>query len=410
MSKKLLLGRCIWVFLLGAVFAGAWFSGERILYLTLVLLVALPVVSYVMTFLLLRGLKVFRNQPDSIVKNATGKLTVQLHNRAFLPLGNAEVSIRADEHAMSVLDYDAVTVNPFGKNTLEIPFVADFRGFFEFGLESVMVTDITGLFKLRRKFSSDNGILVLPAVSDLTNFPLTMNLMTQATSRYDIRDEDSSTISDIRQYLPTDSIKRVHWKLTAKRNEWLVKTFQSNALNRVSIIFDAARLPLHPREVYALEDHMIEDALGLAKFCLNRGMPVDFVTTDGRKSAAKSPAEFEIIYQAGAVLEFTQETALDCTAVLSRELSEATGYVNGVILTARLDGALYERILNAANNGHYIAIMYFDTPEPQQESEDIFKLLQEGTTPCFRVAFPAAEDEAFDDLVERSDDGHKEES
>jgi uncharacterized protein (DUF58 family) len=368
-----------------AVITGAWLSGERILYLSALVLFLLPILSYCISFLLLRGLRVSRTQPDAVTKNTAGKLIVGLHNITFMPLGYVSVLVNADENAIKVLANPSPQMNPFGRATLEIPFEIEFRGHFDFGLRAVQISDITGLFTLTRYFDGAKYILSLPHVVDASRFPLTSNLMTQLSSRYDVRDEDYSTISDVRQYLPTDSIKRVHWKLTAKRNEWLVKNFQSNALNLVSVLVDSTRLTaLEPRENYKIEDAMVENALGLAKFCLNKGMPVDFLTTEGRKASAKAPGEFELIYQNAAEMHFTEETALDVPTVLSQELTE--GYVNAVILTAQLTAALYERVINCIKNGHHMAILYF-APEGEEEAgtSEIFRLLNESAAKCIRV-------------------------
>jgi len=379
------INRIFWLVILVGVGIGAFFSGQRILYLAAAVLLVLPFVSYVITFLLLRGLRVFRSQPNAVLKNETGVLNVRLHNNFPVPLGSVGVIIHADEHAISVLENQTVPIFPFGKQELEIPFQIEFRGHYRFGLAAVQVTDITGLFRLSRSFDATKQITALPQIADLSNFPLTMNLMTQASSRHDIRDEDYTTISDIRQYLPTDSIKRVHWKLTAKRNEWLVKNFQSNALNQVSLILDTQRISLPPRDTYELEDRMVEYTLGVAKFCLNKGMPIDFRTTQGNKSNARNAAEFAIIYHAAGGLKFESETALDTPSIISQELNDATGYVNAVIITANLTPELYERILHGTSNGHYIAILYFAPPEESPETQEIYKLLSETGTPCFRI-------------------------
>ncbi|MCL1883283.1 MAG: DUF58 domain-containing protein [Defluviitaleaceae bacterium] len=382
--RAISVNRFIWVLMFVGVCIGAWFSGERILFLAATILFALPIISYIYTYFLLRGIKVSRSQPDTIMKNAKGTLTIHLHNTLFMPLGGVEVSVNADEHAITILENQTIPLNPFAKETLKIPFQTEFRGYFNLGLDAIRVMDITGLFKLKREFDGSKMILSLPHVAELSHFPLSMNLMTQASSRYDIRDEDYTTISDIRQYLPTDSIKRVHWKLTAKRNEWLVKNFQSNALNLVSIILDTARVDLPKRESYALEDSMVENALGLAKFCLTKGMPVNFITT--QKISARNAADFEAIYQAASNLEFSQDAVADCHSMLAQELTEATGVVNAVIMTSHLDAPqLYERVISGTNNGHYIAVLYFPKPKPDFDADEIFRLLTESSFPCYKI-------------------------
>jgi uncharacterized protein (DUF58 family) len=370
--------KIIWGFFLITAAAGAWFLGERLLYVSAVVLFVLPFLSYTLTSLLLKGLKVTYEQPKSITKNEEGILSVSLHNRTFLPLVNLDIIITADEHAVIITRNQTLHIYPLGKHILKIPFLIEFRGHYELGLQAVHITDITGLFKFKRACKVKT-ITALPMIAEHRNLPLT-HMMSQGSSRYDIRDEDYSTISDIRQYLPTDSIKRVHWKLTAKRNEWLVKNFQSNALNHTSVLLDSTRLELSPRGMYALEDCMTETALGLANSLLIRGMSVDFLS-NGQKTSARNLAEFEPIYKTASELRFSHE-ALNCVSVLNNAFHEASGYINVILVTALLDSLLYERIIYGVNNGHNIAVFWITPREYKKETEDIFKLLSESGISC----------------------------
>ncbi|MCL1846090.1 MAG: DUF58 domain-containing protein [Defluviitaleaceae bacterium] len=376
--------RFLWAVLFIGTCVAAYFSGERVLFFSATVLIILPAASYAISFLALCGIGIKHAQPEAVTKGEEAAITAVLHNRTPLPFSAVEVILNADENAVRRTD-DAPTIlslGAFARREMEIPFEVEFRGFYALGLRAIRVTDATGLFRLSRKLSGAQEILSLPQVAELADFSLASNLMTQASSRFDIRDEDYSTISDIRQYQPTDSIKRVHWKLTAKRNEWLVKIFQSNALNIVSIILDTTRMELPLREAYALEDALTENALAIAKFCLNRGMPVDFHTP--QKTAAKTAAEFQAIYQTAAALRFAQDPAADPHAIISRELNNAASYLNAVILTSRLTAPLCERILNAANNGHYIALMYCPPETPDDESEELCKIIVESTVKLIR--------------------------
>jgi hypothetical protein len=94
---------------------------------------------------------------------------------------------------------------------------------------------------------------------------------------------------------------------------------------------------------------------------------------------------FESIYRIGSKLSFTETPSLNPQSMLTHCLNEASGYLNAVIMTPRLDAALYERILNGMNNGHYIAVLYFSAPIKDADSENIYTLLSEGGAPCFRI-------------------------
>ena len=377
--------RMIYIIILASVYAFAWITGERLAYLTAAVLTGMPLVSYVLTFLVLRSVKVQQNIPSTIVKAQDGFVRVHLHNRSPLPINHLECTFVASPYAIEPLKDHQIIVPALKPVVVALPFHAYYRGEYDIGLKSVIATDFMGIFRLRKKFRRPAKILVLPRIVEFSNMPLALSLVAEASSRFDIRDEDYSVISDVRPYVPTDSIKRVHWKLTAKRNEWMVKMFQSNALNHVTIILDNLRMPVPEAEIYPLEDSMVENALGLARFCLNRGMPVDFMVTDGNQTRAQSGAQFEAVYHLASDVRFDQAPPLSPVSVLAQVLNDAAGNVTAVIFTAVLDGALYERVLNAVAQGNYTAIIYFATETPDEESEKIFTLLEEGGLPCFRA-------------------------
>ena len=371
----------VWVLVGGA----AWLYGERMLYVSLAVLTALPILSYIIATIGIMSLKLSQHLPETVIKEEYEDLIVNIINPIKLPFGSVRFVFYGDDFAVVMQDSLIANVGSFKPVTQAIPFQINYRGEYELGIKSVQIMDLTGLFKLTRHINFSENVVALPKIVDMTNFPITSNLLTQAQSRYDIRDEDYATISDIRPYLPTDSIKRVHWKLTAKRNEWLVKNFQSNALHQVSIIVDSKRIDTNYKEQIIMEDRVIEMSLGLADFCLKRGMPVEYCPGEGHKVMGHNSGDFETIYQTAGRLRFEEDPTLSPYSILSQALNDTTGYINAIVMTSRLDANLYERIMNALNNGHYVAVVYFAPRLPDNETEKIYKLLEEGIVTCYKV-------------------------
>ena len=379
--------RIAYIIILAALTLFAFTSGERVLYVAAAVLLVLPAVSLLLTFVALRRLWIKQNAPATIVKNHRGALEVRLHNDSILPFTNVECVFFFDEYAIRTFgEFNfKFTLRPLAAVMYEIPFTTRYRGWYQFGIDRVNVTDFMGLFQLSRAYDRHAEIISLPRILDFSNMPLALDVVAEASSRFDIKDEDYSTIADIRSYLPTDSIKRVHWKLTAKRNEWLVKIFQANAINSMSIVLDSKRMTVPPEEMYPLEDLIVEYSLGLARYCLKRSMPVELIATNGNRTRAHNITGFDAMYKLCGGLKFEEEPSLDPVAVLTHMLNDSTSYVNAVICTAALSVELYERFINAINKGNYSAIMYFPTKVPNEECERIFNLLEEGGLPCFRI-------------------------
>ncbi|MCL2364199.1 MAG: DUF58 domain-containing protein [Defluviitaleaceae bacterium] len=400
--------RILYLLLLAITGAVAYVYGERLLYVALAVLVIMPVASLVLTFILLYVLRVEQTLPQAVVKGERALIRLHLRNVSPAFFGSIACNFHTDDFALEM--EEAITMwlrapsemqnfdDRYRGVKQEIPFSVKYRGQFNVGLKSIRATDLLGLFRLTRRMNRKKDLLVLPRVIALDSLPLATHLLTQAHSRFDIKDEDYTTISDIRPYLQTDSIKRVHWKLTAKRNEWLVKNFQSNALNKVTMLLDTRRLPIGYREQIVLEDSILEMALGVARFCLYRGMPVELTVGEGATVACHNPASFETIYHLAAQIEFNPQPTYTPLSMIAHCLNDASGYLNAMIFTTRLDGELYERLLNGKNNGHYLAIYYFPTVIKDADSEEIFRMLEDSGAPIFRV-----EDDMYAEAEEDND-------
>ena len=377
--------RLIWLVVLVSSFVYAWITGERILFVAAAVMFIIPIASFVLSRYFLARVKLSQTVPRSVLKNDQNQLTVRFHNHSIMPFGNAEVVFYGDENALNMPVSDNLFVKPLRTTEYKLPFTALYRGHFSLGIKAVEVMDITGLFRLKKNYGKFVEVTSLPLIKELKSFPLNLNTHTQAQARHDLRDEDYATISDIREYMPTDSIKRVHWKLTAKKGEWLVKIFQSNAQSRVSVILDSLRLDVHPKEMYSLEDHMIETTVAIVKYSLMQGIPVDFFATESFKSSARAMGEFTAIYHAAGSLKFDKSPPLSSLSILTHLLNEASGYVNAIIVSASLGHDLSERILNATNNGHNITVLYFSIEKPTEDSERIFALLSDSGVTMFNV-------------------------
>lgn len=96
----------------------------------------------------------------------------------------------------------------------------DTRGEHIVGPTTVRVRDVFGLFDREVTFDTETSVLIYPRVYTLAEGGELSRLVTRARSAE--RDE----FEDLREYVPGDPLRDVHWKSTAKRpDELMVKEF-----------------------------------------------------------------------------------------------------------------------------------------------------------------------------------------
>ena len=369
------------------VFLAAILYGDPFMFMTLYALIVMPLASLAFAYISLYGLGLSQKTVGgTVVKGEANRYIVSLENR--IGIGTLRCMFLEGHFA---IESDAATrqvdIRPFMKPCqFEINFTIKYRGIYELGLEHLELMDFMGLFILKRKVSERFEIVAYPRITDLEHMQLAVHLLSKAPANLSIAQEDYSDYTDVRPYEPSDPIKKIHWKLTAKRGEWIVKNYQSSVLNSMAVLLDSNKIK-RPYEIgVKLEDSMMEHAVGVVRYCLRQQMPVDLIFSTYVREKGRNIGDFEAIYNVMANLNFN-DTDFSVNDALGKYLNETSRNVNVVILTAKLDMSIYEQVLNAVRFGHYIAIMYF-VPEnwaTDRDSEAVFQRLVSSGLNCVKI-------------------------
>lgn len=113
-----------------------------------------------------------------------------------------------------------------GENSYDYTFVAKDYGSYDLRLKKVRVYDLTGLFYVQKKVDSGGCVQVLPQMQEIGV------QLTEAVQNFfgdaDVYDEfrpgdDHSELFQVRPFRKGDKIQSIHWKLSVKSQELLVK-------------------------------------------------------------------------------------------------------------------------------------------------------------------------------------------
>lgn len=156
---------------------------------------------------------------------------VWVENTGFLPIGRVRI----------LMCYDSDYSRKNRKKRLEMSigirkrqrkkenYTIKYAGRYYFYATEVRVYDFLGLFSRRVPVRDDSTFVnVLPTIREL---PLEVDPKTRQympdSDEYaeDRKGDDVSEIYAIREYHPGDSMKTIHWKLSARMEHWMVKEF-----------------------------------------------------------------------------------------------------------------------------------------------------------------------------------------
>ncbi len=228
------LGRLLLALLaLGLVvgFAMHWVEGWFAAVLSAVLLLAaipfmLGARAYRTAILLRRGRVVAGGEIEIGIEVANASGRVQLPAIAELPLGDG---LR-----------EVVVPTLGGGSAVELPVTmrADRRGLVRVGPLTLARQDPLGLLRREIRWREWHLVHVHPRTVALPpgSAGLVRDLEGQASRR--LSDADLS-FHAIREYVPGDAVRHIHWKATAKTGALMVRQYEESQTARLAVLFDA---------------------------------------------------------------------------------------------------------------------------------------------------------------------------
>ena len=231
------------------------------LFLLLSILVALTTIGGIIAVLWAAAtLEAEGGLPEAtVVRGDDMVLTLRVRHRGLLPI--APILMELSDPA-GALDREIRLKNmPNRVQSMRLPIHAAHVGVFHVGLKACVVEDLLGL--VRKRVPMDRGafeLIVIPKTFDADPLVLApgdpgSELMARAT-------EDLNAPSDIRSYQPGDAMKKIHWKLSLRKGELMVRKFDEPILQDVLILMDCSRPPSwgHPQAEADIRDALVETA------------------------------------------------------------------------------------------------------------------------------------------------------
>ena len=113
------------------------------------------------------------------------------------------------------------------------------RGIFEIGPVVITSGDLFGMFTQKKEFKAVGSLLVYPTMVDISRFPHPSGLLPGGESLRRRTHQITPNAAGIREYEPGDSLSRIHWVSTARRDQLMVKEFELDPQADVWIFVDA---------------------------------------------------------------------------------------------------------------------------------------------------------------------------
>lgn len=187
-------------------------------------------------------------------------MVVTLRSMFVLPVPAFVLSFARNPQVGCVKEY-AVTLYPYAQRHLRMKLDFKCRGIYKVGVTGWRAGDYFGIFSTGRRAGTFCNVTVLPQV-----LPVADHLPIPLPETDANTESASGELSGARPYIGTDSMRNIHWKLSAKSEDLYTKQFSGTTRPPTWVIVDLSTI--NDDDAPLLEDKLLETALSLINYLL----------------------------------------------------------------------------------------------------------------------------------------------
>lgn len=363
-----------------ALFA-LFYTGESI-YLWIIFfqlfLLIISLINLLTTFSLIRYTQSIT--PDSAIKGETVTLRLELHNESVLPFAHLTLHYSTPQSQYIGEESNlSASLLPKKRETFEAQIKCKYRGVYPIGFTSIQATDLFGLITISLPFSIYHNkpidLLIYPKVRQISPGFLVNREMEGPLDSPHTRAEELSSIADIRNYQEGDQLKRIHWKLSARHQKYLVKEFDGTLFSDSVMLVDCTEHGLSGEEAAQFEDTVAECATAFCKRLTDDFQPIKMIAYSDTRTelAGSSPVDFAAMHELMAKIKFRGDISIASAIKLEKDSLGNLGSL--IIVTQTPTNELFEVLITLAENDCRITLI--TVLKDKTPNKDLIKMLGE---------------------------------
>lgn len=215
--------------------------GGKTAFIFLLFLLLLSLTGYFLTWRAFNGLKLERRvRPTRLPSGEVAQIELIVENTSPFPLIWLEIWDHFQPYMVPFDGLPRFALSLKGKERRTILYRALLNKRGEYNLRPLLVSagDPWGFWRKERNIDAPASLLVFPRIIPISSFALPLRKPFEGRKSGIRSYEDYTAISGLRDYLPFDPQKRIHWKVTAHIGKLLVKEFEFSSSTTLAVWVD----------------------------------------------------------------------------------------------------------------------------------------------------------------------------
>lgn len=243
----------------------------------------MSLVWLLLTYFIVR-LQLSRTMISRVTEGDTLEVVSQIRNLSFLPVFNIVLednfsSAQANQNKKSFfIGYLGI------KSSCEIKYeyLCFKRGEYKMGPFGVYFFDPLNIFFFKRVFYVYSGVVVYPKIFRIERFPaLTRSILPWFGIETARSSGDDDEFYGVREYKEGESVKKIHWISSARKNKLIVKQFQLQSFFGATIIFNLEKAKNLGEGKESVAEYIIKIAASVAHYLTEKGVSIELLAHIG---------------------------------------------------------------------------------------------------------------------------------
>ena len=346
----------------------------------LVLTLVLPIILFIIILIIKRNIVVEIKTLNSIgSKDEKIPFEVRVQNNSIFPISNCELRLSYYNNFTEKVEreYIIIPAEPRSTQTLTCNIISKHCGNIMINIDRIKIYDYIKLFATRKKVKCTAKVSVLPEIHELD---ISLNscegeaaIDSQSFSKTKSGD-DPSEVFNIREYAAGDRLQRIHWKLSSKQQELMVKEF-SLPLNSDGILL----LEFYgDKKSLNILESLIETTISLSSFLLSYNYFHYIAWYDPANEAfnkVKIASEEELFEGLNLIMATKPYQDKTYTLQYHNSLNEKVRYSPMFYITSKISKESSEELHQVNGNP---TLLYINNDEEGIENEEVNNLVASG--------------------------------
>lgn len=234
-------------------------------------LIVLPLLSWALLWLVKKRLRIELTAPATAQKGEEIPIGARLTGDGLLPLGRLELTVCVTNSITGQSLRRKTTCDALSRWKLQ----SDFCGCLYIRVERARLYDLMGLLWVNVKLPKEKRVVIMP-----DTFPVLIGRETFPAPVDDCEDyapdrkgQDRTETYQIRNYVPGDSLAQIHWKLSSKLDQLMVRDPGCPMDQNLMVFVDRGWGSITPEQA----DAMMETAVSICQSLCEEAIPFQLV-------------------------------------------------------------------------------------------------------------------------------------